>query len=325
LYNTELEVVIYMNGNLHMEQKHTSGNSALCISTPTIISALDQTRENYYSFAKHIHKSIEIYLITSGCCSMDINRQKVICKAGDFVLIPPNTVHSFYLETEDPCTFRHIHFDPAPFYQWLLNAAEPYPLDLVTALIFSCDSHFYFSSNEKITALVSAIIEETAAGRTASAALTNLYLAELMLFLIEQVPSRLPVLPDSGAHTPEQIRYVSYALSYIHENYAGKILIRDIAEHLNISTRYLSKVFFQHMNLTILNYINIYRINQAIDLMTHTNLTLTTIATQIGLKDSQHFSRLFHTIIGISPNRYRKLLLHDMEDTLSDGNFKIKL
>lgn len=306
-----------MSGNLHLEPNHCSGKGEVFLGGQTIISALDQTRENRYSFAKHIHKSIEIYLITSGCCAMNINSQKIVCFPGDFVLIPPNTVHSFYLETEAACTFRHIHFDPSLFSKWYLNNTEPYPMDLVTALIFSCDSHFKLQADAKINALVAEIIDETASGEAASAALSNLHLAELMLYLINLERAELSVLTDVGSHTPEHIRYVSYALSYIHENYAGKILIQDIADHLNISARYLSKVFFQHMNLTILNYINIYRINQAIDLMLNTNLSLTHIASQIGLKDSQHFSKLFRNIIGISPNRYRKLLLHDMSE--SDG------
>ena len=125
------------------------------------------------------------------------------------------------------------------------------------------------------------------------------------------------MLEEDGVHTPEHIRYVSYALSYIHENYSGKILIPDIASHLNISPRYLSKVFYQHMNLTILNYINIYRINQAIDLMLNTNFTLTNIAAQVGLKDSQHFSKLFKNTIGLPPNQYRRLFLHEMREEAS--------
>lgn len=308
-----------MSGNLRLEHKHFSGKGEVFLGGQTIISALEQTRENGYSFAKHIHKSIEIYLIKSGCCAMDINSQKIICAPGDFVLIPPNTVHSFYLETEAACTFRHIHFDPSLFSKWYLNNTEPYPLDLVTALIFSCDSHFKLQADQKIHSLVAEIIDEAADGEASSAALSNLHLAELMLYLINPERARLSVFGDVGSHTPVHIRYVSYALSYIHENYAGKILIQDIADHLNISARYLSKVFFQHMNLTILNYINIYRMNQAIDLMLNTDLTLTHIASQIGLKDSQHFSRLFRNIIGISPNRYRKLLLRDISE--SDGIF----
>lgn len=303
-----------MSGNLRLEHRHYSRKGEAFLGAQTIISAVDQIRENGYSFAKHIHKSIEIYLVKSGRCCMDINGQKIVCTPGDFVLIPPNTVHSFYLEPEDACAFRHIHFDPSLFSRWYLNNTEPYPLDLVTALIFSCDSHFKLQADEKITSLVAEIIDETAVGETAAYALSNLHLAELMLYLIHLRGADLSVLADAGSHTPEHIRYVSYALSYIHENYAGKILIQDIADHLNISARYLSKVFFQHMNLTILNYINIYRINQAIDLMLNTDLTLTHIAAQVGLKDSQHFSKLFRSIIGLPPSRYRRLILHEMKD-----------
>ena len=309
-----------MSGNLRLEHKHDSRKGDVFLNTQTVISATDQIREQRYSFAKHIHKSIEIYLIKSGCCAMDISDRKIVCQPGDFVLIPPNTVHSFYLETEEACTFRHIHFNPSLFSQWYLNNTEPYPLDLVTALIFSCDSHFKLQADGKLTSLVAEIIDAAADMGAAASALSNLHLAELMLYLIKMAQADLAVLADSGAHTPEHIRYVSYALSYIHENYAGKILIQDIADHLNISARYLSKVFFQHMNLTILNYINIYRINQAIDFMRNTDLTLTHIAAQIGLKDSQHFSKLFRSIIGISPNRYRKLLLHEMPDDNASQN-----
>lgn len=295
-----------MNGNPHKNQE-------IFLSAQIIISALEQLRENRYSFAKHIHKSIEIYLIRTGCCSMDIGSRKVLCTAGDFILIPPNTVHSFYLETDHICTFGHIHFDPDPFSRWYLDHAEPYPLDLITALIFSCSSHFKLPADGKIAFLTDEIIKETANGDSSSLTLANLHLAELMLYLIRLRQADSPVLTGPGNRTPDYIRYVSYAISYIHANYTEKILIHDIANRLNISIRYLSKVFFQHMNLTILNYINIYRVNQAIELMLDTDLTLTHIAVLIGLKDSQHFSKLFRSIIGLSPSRYRKLLLKEMK------------
>ena len=71
------------------------------------------------------------------------------------------------------------------------------------------------------------------------------------------------------------------------------------------------------MNLTILNYINIYRINQAIELMLNTDFTLTRISEQVGLKDSQRFSKLFRNIIGLPPSQYRKLFLHDIDEASS--------
>ena len=303
-----------MNTLLYAKSANFSGSDTLFLGAQTIISATNQIREHRYTFAKHIHQSIEIYLITSGCCCMDITNQKIACKTGDFVLIPPNTVHSFYLETEDACTFRHIHFDPSLFSRWYLNQAEPYPLDFLTALIFSCTSHFHLPVDDTLSLLISKIIQQTEKGGLSNAALSTLHVAELMLHLINLANLDLSLMTDSNSRTPEYIRYVSYTLSYIHENYTEKILTQDIADHLNISSRYLSKLFSQHMNLTILNYINIYRINQAIELMTDPSLSLTSIASQVGLKDSQHFSKLFRSIIGLTPNRYRKLLLHDMSE-----------
>ena len=88
-----------------------------------------------------------------------------------------------------------------------------------------------------------------------------------------------------------------------------KILIPDIAKELNISTRYLSKLFSQYMNISLGNYINVYRINRAIELMDTTTLTFTEISGMIGLKDSQHFSKLFYNIIGTRPSQYKKFIL----------------
>jgi len=136
----------------------------------------------------------------------------------------------------------------------------------------------FLSANKKISSLVTSIIEETEEEGILSIALSNIHLVELMLHIIKLTHPDLSLITDICAQTPEHIRYVSYALSYIHENFSKKILIPDIASHLNISSRYLSKIFFHHMNLTILNYINIYRINHAIELMLNTNLTLTNIA-----------------------------------------------
>ena len=98
---------------------------------------------------------------------------------------------------------------------------------------------------------------------------------------------------------------------YIKENYFEKILLSDIANYLNISSRYLSKLFYKETNLTVLQYLNIYRINKSIDLMMTTDKSLTDISLSVGLGDLQHFSRLFKNIIGISPSKYKKMLLHD--------------
>ncbi len=55
--------------------EYRPGQSEVFLATQTVISAKDQLREHRYSFSRHIHRSIEIYLISSGCCSMILNWQ----------------------------------------------------------------------------------------------------------------------------------------------------------------------------------------------------------------------------------------------------------
>ena len=104
------------------------------------------------------------------------------------------------------------------------------------------------------------------------------------------------------------IESLKQELNYIHEHYNTKILQEDIAQQLQISVRYLSKLFKSYMGVTLSNYINIYRINRSIQLMQTTSLTLTEIALQVGFTDSQHYSKVFMNIINEAPSQYRKAI-----------------
>ena len=103
---------------------------------------------------------------------------------------------------------------------------------------------------------------------------------------------------------------MAYALNYIQEHYTTKILQEDIAQQLQISVRYLSKIFKSYiMGVTLSNYITIYRVNRSIALMQSTDLTLTEIALQVGFRDSQQYSKVFMSVINATPSQYRKAIL----------------
>lgn len=296
-----------MSNDLSKILSYFQTNALIPLMETTIVSALSQQRNNYYNFAKHIHKTIELYEITAGSCKMKICNQTLKCETGDFIIILPNAVHSFYLESEGPCIFNQIHFNTDLFSRFIIKFEDVYPTDIISALLLCCNFFYKSKTSQCIHDLISYIIEETAKNTSFSNAYSNLHITELILYIIEEINNS----SFFNIRNFYQNTYISHTLSYIQENYMQKILISDIAKHLNISANYLSKVFLDHMNLTILNYVNIYRLNQAIDLMINTDLNLTTIAIQIGLKDSQHFSKLFLSIIGITPFKYRKLLKHD--------------
>lgn len=277
------------------------------LTEDSVISALFQYRDNFYKFGKHIHNTFEIYHFLSGTCEMDLGNKTIHCQEGDFVIVMPNTVHSFFLTQKEPCTFNHIHFNPTLFEKLFVNSPEGYDINLVSALILKNITYFKVEADNKLSELVSSVIEQFALSTPLSRAFVNIHLTELLLHILEISGFNNTFSKRSDTKN----KYVLFTLSYIHQNFSSKILINDIANELNISSRYLSKVFFEQMDMTILNYINTYRINCAIELMINTDLSLTDISDQIGLKDSQHFSKLFRNVIGITPNKYRKFIKKD--------------
>ena len=168
------------------EKKTTFKTNEVFLGTQILISAQNQKREYPYHFAKHIHKSIEIYLIDSGSCAMEINNQPFAFQKNDLVVIYPNTIHSFYLNEKCTCSFRHIHFNPAPFSKWFLNQEGTYPLDLITALILPCRYFLHLKADKRISSLVNFIISESEESGFLASSMVNLHMAEFLLYLIQQ-------------------------------------------------------------------------------------------------------------------------------------------
>ncbi len=99
---------------------------------------------------------------------------------------------------------------------------------------------------------------------------------------------------------------VKLALAYIHQHYMQAISRVDICEVLGISENYLSRLFHQELGLTLVEYINRYRMNIAKQLLCDTDASITDIAQQTGFDDPAYFSRVFARYVGVSPRRYRQ-------------------
>ena len=294
-----------VSSNLSAHPDKPSVSEQMSLSDSILSGAVVAYRKAGYTFGRHLHTNIELYRILSGECYMDIQSETLHCTEGDFIMILPDVVHSFYLNDTSDCTFQHIHFDPDMFSTIVLDNDGIFPITLLHAVLFS--SHFYYrlNSDKTIDEHLDKLIElYTSSNSLFTAANLNVALMNLMLYILDHTE---PV----HEYTEPQLQnsYIAYTLNYIQKHYTTKILQEDIALQLHISIRYLSKLFKSYMGVTLSNYINIYRINRSIKLMQDTDLTLTEIALQVGFKDSQHYSKVFMKIINATPSHYRKIYL----------------
>lgn len=95
------------------------------------------------------------------------------------------------------------------------------------------------------------------------------------------------------------------ALDYIHEHYKEQLTLNDVAEHVYVSTSYLSRMFKKELGKNFVDYLNGLRIEKAKELLMDPKYKTYEIAELVGIPDAHYFSRLFKKYEGLSPTEYR--------------------
>lgn len=109
------------------------------------------------------------------------------------------------------------------------------------------------------------------------------------------------VIPDTI-----KSRRVKYMLRYIKENYKKKISIDDLVEPLQTSATYLNQKFKEETGFPFNEFVNRYRIQQAIALLKEGDCKVYNVATETGFKDYKYFINVFKKYTGISPSKFKE-------------------
>lgn len=121
---------------------------------------------------------------------------------------------------------------------------------------------------------------------------------------LKQSGKRVPELAQLLDVTTEN-RYVAQTIQYMKQHYREEISICDVADYLNISEGYLSRVFKKETNCTFTNYLSYYRISEACELLKNCRWKIYEVAEKVGYSDTAYFSTLFKKLTGISPSEYQ--------------------
>ena len=100
-------------------------------------------------------------------------------------------------------------------------------------------------------------------------------------------------------------RFAKNAQKYIDEHYSEKITVDAVAQYLFINKHYLMRLFKEKTGVTLMDYLNKVRCNQANKMMDTTRLSLEIIAYSVGFKTASHFSHNYKKVFGYSPSEYR--------------------
>ena len=109
---------------------------------------------------------------------------------------------------------------------------------------------------------------------------------------------------ESMQHTSTRSKQIS---DFILKNYNDPDLtLEEAATSLNLSRFYFAHYFKKHMGYSFHSYLSETRVNFAKKYLVETNDNITDIAFYCGFNSLQTFNRIFKSITGFTPSKYRR-------------------
>ncbi len=107
---------------------------------------------------------------------------------------------------------------------------------------------------------------------------------------------------------------IEKAKSFILENIADPITVKDVADYVCLSAEYFTKSFKKETGLNIKEYITWTKVEAAKDMLEHTTIPVGMVALELGYANFSHFSQVFKKHENVTPSEYRSRFSGDKVD-----------
>lgn len=125
------------------------------------------------------------------------------------------------------------------------------------------------------------------------------------------------LLAPLGRRTAAPHGLVERAQTFIEENYQRRVSLSRVAEHVNASPNYLSRIFKRETGITLTHYMHTVRLEHARMLMAAGERSISEIAYLVGYQNYRDFYRNFVKYLKASPREVRSRLAPS--DSRDDG------
>lgn len=106
----------------------------------------------------------------------------------------------------------------------------------------------------------------------------------------------------------ERVQQMKHLLSWLEAHYQEKVTLADLAEEMDRNSQYLCRYFKETMGMTIMEYLNRYRIEQAAAMLEETDKKVLDISLDCGYENFSYFIRRFREYKGMTPVAYRRMV-----------------
>ena len=248
----------------------------------------------------HWHDEFEIIYVRSGFLTVSISGESYIGKTGEAFVVSPGNLHLMGSQsgTVDYYTFlfplKYISFRTDD----MLDEKLLEPLNSGHLMICPRVNDTAKELCEQLIKIYEAKNDESESKITTQVRTKII----LLQFILEMWKKGFVIENDtSGRNTIEK-----EMVSYIQQNFTGKISLREFGEQFHLSEKYISRYFKEHFHITLSQYVTYLRLEHAKQLLQDTDIPVTDVAIQSGYQNVSYFIRSFQKAYAVSPLKYRK-------------------
>lgn len=231
----------------------------------------------------HWHDRMELLRVRKGSMAVGCATQTGRVGEGEVLIVPPKAPHWAVAEAQG-VEYDVVMFDVRAYYNDVPLCKKRLPalydgrarLEMITA-------------DQKTVALIDAIHS----AEPSLAAVGMVY--QLLGRFLEH---HLLALTDAPADTVAR-----HIIAYIEENFATAMTSAGLAAHFGYTDAHFCRKFKEATGLTPTNYIRIYRLERANDLLKAGDLSVAEVAARCGFADANYFTRCFKAHFKKTPSK----------------------
>ena len=240
----------------------------------------EMIRYNNFNFEMHMHRHFELIYVRKGELLVDLFFFNEVVKQGECAFIPSNYLHSYKSLTEtivDVCVFSS---DFVPKFNNEISKKN------IASTKFICEKNI-LDFAKKVLFVTNNIPNEY----TCKGVLYAICGQILSLLTFKKQVERKDVLFNN-------------IIEYIAKNFTKDISLKSMSKELGYEVHYLSKNFRKIIPIHFNKYLNLFRVDRAIELLQNTNKSVSDIAFESGFQSIRTFNRAFLEVVKCAPNEY---------------------
>lgn len=266
----------------------------------------------HYDTPLHKHSFFEICYVVDGEGTYSEDERTYLLRKNTFIISKPNNYHQ--IKSENGLFLIYVAFeliDSESSEEWIgrVNKAEQ-------------SSNVIFEDKEDMGILVlwkSLFMQACMNDDAFLVEIIKKISASLILSLLRNIV--YISMGHQGRTFPKTSSTIFHqATLYIEDNLSSNLKLTEIAKHLHISGRHLSRIFLKEAGISYSEYIQNVRMQRAATLLKTSDLPIKDIAEITGFSTVNYFTRVFTSKFRSSPGKFRSLY-SNVTTTKYDNDF----